>query len=247
MMVECLLKRMVVGFSLLGLLSFPLSALAEEPLRNTITVQGNAQVTAQPDSFQIDVGVVTQGNTVEVAREENARKMMQVIAHLKALNLSGLIITTMGLNVYPLQERKRFELETPPKIIGYRVDNVIQIKLEGAPLDNLSRYASQVVDTALAEGTNTASGINFYLSKRNNAQSEALTLAIQQARKSAEVIAAASGVHLTGIYNIEAFGQSYTPTRMSTSAMATMQASTPIETGNLDINANVTVRFNFEN
>lgn len=226
-------------------------ALAQEHIpANTITVQGTGVVHAQPDSVQLNLGVETQAKTMEAARNDNARKMTMIIEKLKALGIPNLKIQTGSFSAYPVQEPDPKSPQSPYKIVGYRVNNNINIKVEEADSTQLGTYSSKVLDTALAAGATNAGGPSFYVSQGTQSQQTALKLAVQQAKTNAESIAQAAGVRLSGIYNIEAYAQ---PIPMS-APMANMRGGvmmeakqyTPIESGEYDITANVTIRFEFQ-
>lgn len=231
---------------------FPLSVHAQERIpENTIAVQGTGSVTARPDAMQVRVGVETQAATVEAARDENARRMAAVTDRLKGLGIPNLVLQTTGFSVTPIRESKPRmtppdELERPERIIGYRVRNELNVKVEGAAPERLSTDASRILDTALAAGANDVSGISFYLSRNNKAQEEALRLAIRQARQQAEVVAQASGVRLTGVYAIEAFAPPIAMRQALPAAAEMAGAPTPIETGEFEVTSSVTMRFDFQ-
>ncbi len=237
----------------IGLIALlPLPAMADDELpAQIIQVQGNGSITTQPDAFSVQVSVQTEGKTVEAARNSNSQKMNAVIQRLKALNIPNLNLKTAGFYVSPIRESERMPSPRSTKtdnIIAYRVVNQLAVKLENASPEALSTYASQVLDTALAAGANEAGGINFYLSKNNTAQQEALELAIKQARQIADTAAKAAGVRVTGIYNMETQA-SYMPLQRSyvgaAMAEAKSYAPTPVETGDLEVSASVTVRYIF--
>ncbi len=254
-MMKMALRRIQSGLLILaavtglGLMS---PAMAQDRLPdNIITVQGTGAVTAQPDSMTLNIGVETEGKTVEAARNSNAEKMNAIIRQLKALGIPGLQLKTAGFNVQPIRESEPSPVtsrRTVEKIVGYRAYNNLEAKIEGADADRLSGYASRILDTAMAAGANNTSGPNFYMGRENPAQQEALRLAVAQARKHAEAVASAAGVTLTGVYSIEAYAQ---PIAMRSYAMAApdvaemRKAGTPIESGTMDVTANVTVRFDF--
>ncbi len=216
--------------------------------QNTITVQGSGLVTAKPDSVQLYLGVQTQGETIEAARQENSQKSAAVIRSIRALGVPNLEIQTTSFNVYPFYatETSLTPLSSGEnKIVGYRVNNQLRVQVEDVNSTKLSGYSSQIIDTALKAGTNTSGGPNFYLSQRSHAQQEALKFAIQQAHQIAETVAHETGVRLTGIYNMEVYSQ---PTIMSRSfAMAKPETtSTPIESGEIEVTSHITIRYSFK-
>lgn len=254
-MTRNLYRQRITALLILSL-AYPLYGAAQETeikpvVENTILANGMATVTARPDSLELQIGLETKDKTVEAARAENAQKMADIIERIKGLNLPNAVLKTINFNVYPVHEQdpNPVELQRLPRIVGYTVSNQLSVKIERADADQLGVYSGQVIDTALATGANTVGGANFYLSPDNPAQREALKLAVIEARKSAEVMAEAAGVRLTGVYGIESFSQPVT-LRQSAPEMAMMakdQAATSIEAGELDVTANVVMRFTFGN
>ena len=51
----------------------------------SITVTGEATISAEPNQAQIDIGVVTQARTAPEASKENAERVTRVLAELKKL------------------------------------------------------------------------------------------------------------------------------------------------------------------
>lgn len=218
---------------------------------NTLMVQGQGAVKARPDSFDLSISVITEAKTAEAARQANAQKMSAIIQRLKALNIPKLTLQTTGFRVYPIREpinpEERARRNLPGQIVGYGASNTLRVTLEEGSPDTLAEHASRVMDTATAAGASQVSGIRFYLSQNAPSHQEALTLAVAQARQMAQAIAQAAGVTLTGIFNIETYSQA-TPMRQSMalgSAAKAEQMDTPVEAGELDVTASVTIRFDF--
>lgn len=241
----CVLLWVVLVFSLAG----PVMA-QPQMVENTIQVQGSGSVTARPDAARLTVAVETEARTVEAARNENARLMNSVLQRLRQLGIPNMEIETTGVQVYPVREvpevAPRQTRQRVPTVVGYRAVNSIRVSLENVNPDRLAGDVSRIIDTALAAGATNISGPSFYLSENSTAYREALTLAVQQARQTAETVARAAGVQITGIYNIETFSPPM-PFRatMAESARTDAAATTPIETGLQEVTATVMVRYTF--
>lgn len=252
------LQRHIVAMLSILSLCYPVHGAALEPvtdkpaLENTILANGMATVVAQPDSVELTLGLETQDKTVEAARTENAQKMAAIIERIESLSLPNIVLKTINFNVYPIHEQDPnppLELQRVPRVLGYTVSNQLHVKIERTEAEQLATYTGQVIDTALTTGANTVGGANFYLSPDHPAQREALQLAVKEARKNAEVMAQAAGVQLTAVYGIESYTQPIT-LRQAVPEMAMMskdQADTPIAVGDIDLTANVIMRFSFSN
>ncbi len=251
-----------IGKSLLALgilgsvITMPLTAMAQERFpENTILSQGVGVVTAQPDTMQLNLGVETEGKTSEAARNANAQKMNAILARLRGLGIPGLVLKTAHFNVYPIRESERPDPRghysgRPDQIIGYRAHNQIMARVEGEDNSALASYASRLIDSAVGAGATNVDGPNFFLSKNNKAQQEALKLAVRQARENAEAVAQAAGVRIVGVYSIDSYAQ-HMPLRggvmmMNKAEAAEAAAPTPIEPGDFEVTSNVTVRYDIQ-
>lgn len=240
--------RKLIALGTLGLvLGLSTPAFAEpEPPKHILTVQGQGQVVTPPDSFVASISVENEAKTPELARSLNASRMAQVIGKVKGLGISHLTLKTTGFNLYPVRDNGKV-----PRVIGYHVSNRIEARVEDGSTDKLGETAAKVMDAAMNAGANNVDSVNFYLSKNNAAPKEALTLAIQQAKDMANVAAQAAGVTLTGIDSIDPYTQpvAYRSAMLKSGfaeAAAPMAEPTPIETGDMDVTASVTMRFTFK-
>ncbi len=227
------------------------SAMAQyAPQPNVITTQGHAEVKVRPDSLSVNVTVETKNANLVNAREENNKKSQTIIAALKGLNIPGLKLETQGLNVYPVQDYQNNKL---PKVVGYQVNNGVNVTVTGAQADALSTYGSRIVDTALNAGANQVNGLSFFLNDQAPARGQALEQAVKDAQHNAEVMAKAANVTLTGLHSLEGspqFGNFPRPMAMYSmkaraSGAAEADSSAPVEVGETTITSDVTARFKF--
>ena len=93
--------------------------------------------------------------------------------------------------------------------------------------------------------TNRVSGIAFAASDTEDARSEALALAVQNARAQAEVIARSLGHELGVPLEVRGGAQRPVPVMARGAAVAfeAQAAPTPIEAGDQTVTASVTIRF----
>lgn len=241
------LTAAVLGVVTVLSLSAPVAFAHDKPFDTTINVQGTGQVVGKPDSFNISVSVENSGKTMALTREENARRMSQVIAKIKGLNIPDLKLQTSYVSVYPLQKSQKL---TP---YAFQANNSLTAKIEGVTdTDALSRFASLIMDSALGAGASSVNGPNFYLGQNNIYHKDALKLAVTQARQTADVIAAAAGVKIAGVYSIETYSSGPALRAMPMAAKASMEMAadsiaTPIEVGDYDVSATVTIKYLFQN
>ena len=195
----------------------------------TVQAQGTATIMANPDQAQVTVSVITNGSTAQAAAQANATTSTAVQNALKALNPTP-VIQTVGYSVY--------QQYTGTLVTGYTASNTIQV----TTLD-LSSIGS-LIDTANQAGANSVSGITFGLQNPDPVKQQALTQAAKQAKAHADVIAAGLGGK-TGAVVSAVEGTTYTPIYAGVGAVAGPAVTTPIQTGQVSVTANVTITFQF--
>jgi uncharacterized protein YggE len=191
----------------------------------TIQAQGAATLSASPDQVQISVSVITDGSTAQAAAQANATLSTTVQNALKALNPAP-TIQTVGYSVYP---RYASQGQT---VAGYTASNTIQVTST-----DLSSTGN-LIDTASQAGANSVGGLTFSLQNPDPLKQQALTQAAKQARGHADAIAAGLGGKTGAVVSAEE-GSTYTPVYAGVAAAAT----TPIQTGQVSVTANVTITF----
>lgn len=205
-----------------------------------IVVAANGEVIVTPDRANIQLGVETEAKTAAAASAENNKKQTAVLAAIKALGIPASAITTSSFSVSPIQ---RWDDKLRKTLIdGYRVSNLVVV--------NVSKIeqTGAVIDGALANGANRVAGLNFESSDPSKAREEAITKAVGQARREAEVAAKAAGGSIDGLLEITV--NSYEPPRpVPMFAMAKMASadavSTPVSEGTLTVQVNVSTRWRF--
>jgi uncharacterized protein len=206
----------------------------------TIRVVGEATVTAKPDMAELDLGVISEAKTAEAAAAENAQKMDRVMAALKKELGAGADVKTVGYLV-----TQRYGEPTPkeprPGIVAYVVTNVVRAKIMDV------KAAGKVVDLALKSGANEVQRLIFTLKNPEPVQAEALKAAASKARARATALASALGLKLGNVISVSDgdFNDRPVPfAEMQTKRFSVADAAaTPIEAGNLEVPATVTVHF----
>lgn len=221
------------------------------PPSNTLTTSGHGEVKVRPDSLSLQATVETKNANLVQARNENNKKAQAIIAALKGLNIPNMKLETQGLNVYPIQDYQ--QKDKLPKVVGYQVNNGVNITVTGASPEALSEYGSRIVDTALNAGANHVGGLNFFLNNPNPARMQALAAAVKDARQNADVIAKAADISIVGVHSIEGspqFGGFPRPMPMyamksSRGGAEAADSSAPVEVGETTVTSDVTIRYKF--
>ncbi len=214
-------------------------APAVQPPQITVSARGDVQVS--PDRARVQVGVETQAKTAALAAAENNRKQTAILAAIRALGVSSSQITTMGYNVNPIQRYD--DKERRVVIDGYQVSNIVQVVT-----DKLEQ-AGPIIDAALGNGANRVAGLDFLVRDASKARDEALTKAVESARRQAEVAAKAAGGSLGELLeiNVNDFEQP-SPRPMMAMAMAKSAdagAPAPISEGLTTVAVSVSTRWRF--
>jgi uncharacterized protein YggE len=227
---------MSVQRSLLSVaLLFSTMTTAQAPAKvHFVRATGEATVTARPDRAQISIGVLTQASTAQAAASANAAQTIQVIDAIKrTLGESG-ELKTSGYSISP---QYQYTAGRAPKTTGYQASNTVLIIVNDLAL------LGKVIDAASDSGANNINSVSFSLKDDSHVRNQALAEAASKARTAAESIAKALNIHVVGVLEAEtAETPAFRPMTRSFAAMAAPQgAPTPIELGDLDIRATVTV------
>ena len=202
-----------------------------------ISVSGEGVVEAPPDTATISVGVVSRDRDATKVQSENSRIATNVINSVVALGIDRKNIRTGNYSfrqIYHTDENRRQIFD------GYEVTNTVTITVT-----DLNKVG-KVIDAALSNGANAVDSLNFGIRDREKFQTEALRLAVLDARKKAEVAASALGKVIVSVRSVSINSASImAPRNEKMMAMATMDSAyeTPIESGTLNCSASVHVEF----
>lgn len=199
--------------------------------RRVIATQGRATVRKAPDRAFLVLATETRAPQPADAQRRNAELMTAVQQRLKA-ELPADAVRTLS---YSIQEEYEFtEGRRVPR--GYLVSNTIEVRV-----DDLSRLGA-LIDLAVGSGATTVSHIRFDLKEREAAEREALREAVANAWARAEAAAAGANVEISGVVRIEEHGPAMPlPVMQRTMAMESRAADTPIQPGEIEIEAAVTL------
>jgi len=219
------------------------SLAAQEPARReippiTISAQGEVQVT--PDRARISLGVDTEGKTAQEASQANAALQTKVLAALRAAGMPAASIRTSGYNVAPIQE---YIPETRKwRIDGYRVNNMVIVMIEPVA------KAGEIIDIALSAGANRVANLSFEIKDATKAREQAMTQAVERAKREADIVARAAGGSIASLIEISV--NSYeAPQPRQMYEMAAMRSDvsiTPVSEGTQPVTVSVTTRWQFQ-
>lgn len=204
-------------------------------LAPSITVNGQGEVTGQPDAAQINVGVVTEARSPADAMQANNEAMHQLLATLKQEGIEEKHVQTTAFNVSPQYRQEQGQQQ--PRIVGYQVENQVQINVKH--LDKLGALLEKLVQS----GANRMHGIQFKFGDRKELLNRARAQALADAREAAQIYATAAGVELGEVLLIREEGAAIPMYRgVGMEAMAA-RAAVPISPGEQSVSINVTVTY----
>jgi uncharacterized protein YggE len=248
------MKQMILRFGGMPILASALLLLGFEPagfgqetsppsntndFTRTISVTGHGEVNAKPDQATVRVGVEKEAATAVAAQEGVNAAMQKTIDAIKKLGINENAIQTAGLNLSPVYAPQRpGSRNEPPTVVGYRASNIVQIRV------NDLQKLGDIIDAATSAGANRLEGVSFELKDDLKSRSRALQLAAQDAQAEANALASALSLKLGPVRKV--YQVNANPPRPMYGGMALARAaevSTPVEPGEVKVEASVTVEF----
>jgi uncharacterized protein YggE len=176
-------------------LATPALAQAPAPRQPTISVMGTGEAELKPDFARVHVTVATQADTVAQATTANRTATERVLARIQGLGIKRDDIQTANFQVFqtpPSIGADGKEIKTP-KFSAHH-----QLRITTRDLDGVGRLAGEI----LASGDMTFQSVTFGLDKQEQGGDRAREAAVRDARRQADVYAAAAGVALGRLVEI---------------------------------------------
>ena len=202
----------------------------------TVLVQGLGKLMTVPDQIRLSVQVNTRGESASEAMSQASKKTSDILAVLKGYGVDPKDIQTLHVTVSAILDYQR-NIQPPP-IIGYSGVNEFTLLFKGKLMDRVGEF----LDKAVTLGVSSFSGLMYESSKQRELERDALKKAAADAQARAEVLAKELGATLGKVMNISESVSSPGP-MMRGAMMDATSAAAPVMTGELAINAQVTVSF----
>jgi uncharacterized protein YggE len=202
-----------------------------------LTVVGQGTVEAPPDIAYVSAGVQTRGQTAREAQDANTAAMNQVLARVKGLGIAEQDIRTSGINLQPLYDRN------PNQLSGYMAHNQVTITVRDV------KRAGEVLDQAITAGANQSAGVRFGIKDDAALRRQAIDQAVKSSRATADAMAAAAGLRVSGIVSMtdeSGEGGPQPLERAVPMAAAAQAADVPLQPGQLAVTARVRVVYQFQ-
>ncbi|MBI3438648.1 MAG: SIMPL domain-containing protein [Proteobacteria bacterium] len=235
--------RLAVAFAVMVGLAAPQASLAQQaqmpmpPIQGTLlSMSAEGKVEGRPDMATINLGVQTEAQTAQAAVQANAQRMTALLAALRRAGIAERDIQTSNVSVNPQQQYRE---NRPPIVTGYQANNTVTAKIRA--IDTVGR----VIDATVAAGGNTVNGVYFSYQNPDAQMDAARRNAIQEARRRAEIYASALNMHVARVVAVQE-GGGYSPPvpMMMARGLASADAApTPVEPGQIETTATVSVTF----
>lgn len=208
------------------------STTSERNIERTVTVSATGSVMADPDIAIVDTGVVTEGATAREALDTNNKAMRALLDGLRGIGIDVRDIQTTHVGVEPRYQQ--FKDGRPPAINGYRVVNVLRVRQS-----NVMRLG-ETLDKLVTLGANQINGVRFEVSRAETLKDEARRRAMENARRRADLYAAAAGAVVDRVLTISETAFAPGPRPLAAGRMA-MAEAVPVEAGQQSLDVTVHV------
>ncbi len=164
------------------------SAVAE----SSITVRGTGETQVSADTATVTLGVSARDRDVLTAQQTVNAKIAGIREALIALGIAEECINTNYINIYALYDYT----EESEQISAYNASSSLGIRITDI------EKVGAVIDAAFKSGANTLDGISFSATDTEAVRAESLKKAVADATAKADVLAAASGLRITGTVSV---------------------------------------------
>jgi uncharacterized protein len=210
-----------------------MAADGERPSERVISVSATGSVDAEPDLASVSIGAIVEADTAKEALGRSSTLMAKLIDGLKALGIAAKDIQTTAINIEPRYTQAKDG--RPSALAGYRLVNRVHLTVREV------KRLGEILDGAIGLGANQINGIGFDVSNAETLMDDARRLAIANARRRAELYAAAAGAQLGSVLTISE--TSNANPKALPMARTAAGGATPIEAGTRTLTVDVHVTY----
>ncbi len=234
-----IMKKIFALFIAVILLLTAAQAMAE----TRITVNGTGEVRISADTAVISLGVNARDKDVLKAQQKVNETIASIRSALIGQGVKEENINTEFINIFALYDYQNDQ----EQLASYNASSTLAIKVTDM------ESVGTLIDASFAAGANTLNGITFSASDTEEAKTEAMKKAVDDAKKKAETLAQASGLKITGIELISEggvhsyennIGNVYAKGRDVVEEAA--DAGTVVQAAKLIVNATVSITYSAE-
>jgi uncharacterized protein YggE len=209
-----------------------------QPPQRTITVTGTGMVTLTPDIAYVYIGVQTQDASASEAMSANNLQAQAVIEMIRSFGVEGRDIQTTSFSIYPQQV-----YDDNYNVIGvtYVVSNTVYVTVRD--LDKLG----ELLDSVVRSGANSINGISFDVADKTEAVSQARLAAVEDARRQADELAAATNVSVGEVQTISYYDSTPVPyIEYARAEVFAADSSVPVQAGSMQVTTTVTIVYGID-
>jgi len=216
---------------------------------NTISVSGDGEVFAVPDTATFSVTIQEEAKDVKAAQEVATKKGNDIVAYLKSQGIDEKDYQTTDYSVYPqydyIQAKCTSDYCPGGKQVlrGFQVTQTLTVKVRDA------KKAGDLLAGVGSQGASSVSGLSFTIDDQDKLDAEARDKAIAKAKVKAEALADALGVEIVRVVGFSEGGNGpvYYAKTMALGMGGAMDSAVPpspeIAVGQNKITSNVTITY----
>ena len=215
------MKKMFAILLCLAILALGTGAALADGTKLSVT--GNGTVLVESDLAIVTVGVQETSKDVLEAQSTVNEKIAAIKQALLDAGVEESEINTDSINIYANYDYS----DNTEVIVGYTARNSLSVRT--TDMDNVG----SLIDAAFAAGANTLDNVQFTVQDDTQAREQALTMAVEDARRKADVLASAAGLQVASIESISEGGVSVYDSMRNYAADTVMAANESGSAGTL--------------
>lgn len=208
----------------------------------TLSVTGSGTVLVESDLAIVTVGVQETSKDVLEAQSTVNEKIAAIKQALLDAGVEESEINTDSINIYANYDYS----DNTEVIVGYTARNSLSVRT--TDMDNVG----SLIDAAFVAGANTLDNVQFTVQDDTQAREQALTMAVEDARRKADVLASAAGLQVASIERISEGGVSVYDSMRNYAADTVMAAEesggagTLVQAALVSVDATVSMEFELQ-
>ncbi len=212
-----------------------------------VTTTGNSEVKVVPDLADLRFDIELRNTNLKTALAQEAEKMSQLVAALKAAGIGERDLQTSQVTINPVYQQENGTYAETAKIAFFSVSQTV-----GCTLRDIQKITA-ITTRAIDAGANRVSGVTLRTSKLRQYRDQARVMAVKAAKEKALALAGELGSKVGKPHSITE-QSSEIPTLLLGNSFAQNAAAAPgdsgsnsaFEPGTISISATVTVAFVLE-
>ncbi len=212
-----------------------------------VTTTGNSEVKVVPDLADLRFDIELRNTNLKTALAQEAEKMSQLVAALKAAGIGERDLQTSQVTINPVYQQENGTYAETAKIAFFSVSQTV-----GCTLRDIQKITA-ITTRAIDAGANRVSGVTLRTSKLRQYRDQARVMAVKAAKEKALALAGELGSKVGKPHSITE-QSSEIPTLLLGNSFAQNVAAAPgdsgsnsaFEPGTISISATVTVAFVLE-